>query len=120
LFSNHSDHEGRWPCCFDRGGRVANHKEGRTDAYRGAAKRAFYYNLYNQYNVVDHFTVAGDLYAKQGASYPVDVIVIEGRGESERSLPAADLPKIYNSWDELKEKLNDRVAPPRDERPQNS
>ena len=99
------------------GGVLPTTEEGRTDAYRGAAKRAFYYNLYNQYNVVDHFTVAGDLYAKQGASYPVDVIVIEGRGESERSLPAADLPKIYNSWDELKEKLNGRVVPTRNERP---
>jgi hypothetical protein len=99
------------------GGVLPTTEEGRTDAYRGAAKRAFYYNLYNQYNVVDHFTVAGDLYAKQGASYPVDVIVIEGRGESERSLPAADLPKIYNSWDELKEKLNGRVVPTRIERP---
>jgi recombination protein RecA len=33
--------------------------------------------LYEQYNVVDHFTVSGDLYARQGAKFPVDVIVID-------------------------------------------
>ena len=99
------------------GGVLPTSEEGRAEAYRGAAKRAFYYNLYNQYNVVDHFTVAGDLYKKQGASYPVDVIVIEGRGESERSLPAAELPEVLDSWLRLKGKLNGRVVPTRIERP---
>jgi hypothetical protein len=99
------------------GGVLPTSEDGRKDAYRGAAKRSFYYNLYNQYNVVDHFTVAGDLYKKQGASYPVDVIVIEGRGESERSLPAAELPEVLDSWLRLKGKLNGRVVSTRNERP---
>jgi len=88
------------------GGSNATSEEGRRGDYRGKNKRAFYFNLYQNYNVVDHFTVDGSLYAKQGASYPVDVIVIEGRGKSSRDLPAADLPKVIGSYDELKEKLN--------------
>ncbi|CAB4154472.1 LT_GEWL domain containing protein [uncultured Caudovirales phage] len=88
------------------GGVQSEAEEARREDYRGKSKRTFYFNLYNDYNVVDHFTVDGDLYSKQGASYPVDVIVIEGRGKSARNLPAADLPKIIRSYDELKEKLN--------------
>jgi hypothetical protein len=88
------------------GGVQSEAEEARREDYRGKSKRTFYFNLYNDYNVVDHFTVDGDLYSKQGASYPVDVIVIDGRGKSARDLPAADLPKIIRSYDELKEKLN--------------
>jgi len=39
--------------------------------------------LYGHYNVVANFEVAGDLYAKQGAKWPVRVIVVAGR----RQLP---------------------------------
>lgn len=81
----------------------------RSEGYNGKAKREFFKVLYDRYNVVDHFTVSGDLYAKQGASWPVDVIVIDGRGASSRRVPAADVPAVINSWADLKEKLN--VAP---------
>ena len=37
------------------------------------AKREFYLTLYSTYNVGDHFTVAGEMYEKQGAWWPVDV-----------------------------------------------
>lgn len=88
------------------GGVQAEGDDARREDYRGKSKRSFYFNLYKDYNVVDHFTADGSLYSKQGASYPVDIIVIEGRGQSSRDLPAADLPKIYGSYEELKEKLN--------------
>lgn len=35
--------------------------------------------LYGHYNVVDNFEVSGDLYANQGAKWPVRVLVIAGR-----------------------------------------
>jgi hypothetical protein len=89
------------------GGVLAQNEDGRREGYRSSAKRNFYFNLYNKYNVVDHFTVAGDLYKKQGAAYPVDVIVINGDGKSERELPTSDLPKIYSSYEQLKEKLDE-------------
>lgn len=88
--------------------------EKRSDAYNGKAKRSFYFTLYNQYNVTDHFTVSGDLYAKQGAAWPVDVIVINGVGKSELKLPAANLPRIINSIEELKNELQaNRVSLPK-------
>ncbi len=86
--------------------KLAKTQEARSDAYNGKAKREFFKTLYDHYNVVDHFTVAGELYTRQGAGWPVDVIVIAGRGKSERKLPAADVPPIYSSWDEIKEKVN--------------
>ena len=73
------------------GGVRAEGEDARREGYRQKAKREFYYNLYKDYNVVDHFSVAGDMYSKQGASYPVDVIVIDGKGQSQRALPAAEL-----------------------------
>jgi len=93
----------------------SNTEEGRREGYRSASKRNFYVNLYKDYNVVDHFTIAGDMYSKQGASYPVDVIVINGKWESKnlrftlpkRSLPAGDLPQIIENYEQLKEKLNE-------------
>jgi len=84
--------------------------ENRADAYNGKHLRAFYFTLYRDYNVVDHFTVSGDLYAKQGAAWPVDVVVIRGRGKSAKGLPAADLPPMYESWGALEEKLDARYA----------
>jgi hypothetical protein len=81
--------------------------EGRADAYNGKSKREFYYHLYQNYNVTQHFTVSGDLYKKQGAAWPVDVIVIEGRGKSALKLPAVQAPAVYDSWNALKGLLND-------------
>ena len=93
------------------GGVQATTEEGRREGYRANAKRNFYYELYNLYNVVDHFTVGGNLYGKQGTTYPVDVIVIDGLGKSKRDLPASDLPQVFTSYEQLKEKLNDRMVP---------
>jgi hypothetical protein len=89
------------------GGVIGASEDSRRDGYRSKSKRAFYQNLYDKYNVVDHFTVAGDMYKKQGAAYPVDIIVIDGKGQSSRKLPAADLPKVIGSYEQLKEKLNE-------------
>lgn len=89
------------------GGVLGESEDKRVEGYRSKSKREFYYNLYDKYNVVDHFTVAGDLYKKQGAAYPVDIIVIDGKGLSSRKLPAADLPKVISSFEQLKEKLNE-------------
>lgn len=63
----------------------------------------FYRYLYDNFNVVDHFTVNGDLYARQGAKFPVDVIVIHGKGKSARPYPwqGAGEVKVYNDWREL-------------------
>lgn len=80
----------------------------RADAYNGKAKREFYFKLYSQYNVTDHFTVDGALYERQGAGWPVDVIVINGRGKSSLTLPAVKAPRQYADWTALAEKLDDR------------
>jgi hypothetical protein len=82
--------------------KLAKTTEQRSDGYNGKAKREFYKTLYDRYNVVDHFTVAGELYERQGAGWPVDVIVIDGRGKSGRKLPAVDVPRVLTSWDQLK------------------
>jgi GGDEF domain-containing protein len=85
--------------------------EQRSDAYNGAAKRKFFYHLYGNYNVVDHFTVAGELYSRQGAAWPIDAIVIHGVGKSALPLPAAAPPRVYTSYPDLKSLLGKTYEP---------
>ena len=103
------------------GGTKAEDVKERTQSYRGLnmkdaktgkGKDNFYRVLYDRYNVTDHFTVSGDLYTKQGASWPVDVIVIEGRGKSQRPLPGTPqgVPALLKSWDALAEKIPNDTA----------
>jgi hypothetical protein len=84
-------------------------REPKPDQQRGPAYRkqkAFYDALYDRYNVVDHFTVHGDLYDRQGAAFPIDVIIVDGQGKSARVKPynflAGGLPEVFRSWEELK------------------
>lgn len=71
----------------------------RRKAYLG--KKAFYETLYREYPVTDHFTVSGSLYSRQGASFPVDVIVIDKSATGSISLPWASAPPVYSSWESL-------------------
>jgi len=87
--------------------RMVTTRQARSDAYNQSAKRKFYPNLYDAYNVVDHFTIDGSMYAKQGAAWPVDVIVIDGRGKSARQYPAVDVPVIVRSYEELGNKISE-------------
>lgn len=98
-----------------RAGAQATEEE-RRDGYRAQQRREFYFKLYREYNVVNHFTVDGALYEKQGAGWPVDVIVIKGKGKAARSLPTVELPKAYVSWADLEGELNAIDARP-SERP---
>ncbi|MEM8502247.1 MAG: strawberry notch C-terminal domain-containing protein [Cyanobacteria bacterium P01_D01_bin.1] len=87
-----------------------NLDEYRSEQYNTRENRGFFYTLYRRYNVIDHFSVDGSLYAKQGAGFPIDIIVIEGRRKAldaplYRNLPAAAVPKVFTSFNELKEKL---------------
>jgi hypothetical protein len=87
------------------GGKKGIDPELRSERYNTRESRAFYYVLYHQYAVTEHFSISGDLYRKQGAGFPIDVIVIAGRGQSTRALPAAEVPDLKTTFAELKETL---------------
>ena len=87
------------------GGGKAVDPEQRKAAYFGMQNRAFFFNLYRNFNVTSHFTVSGDLYAKQGAGWPIDIIAIDGRGRSALSFPWQDAPGYINDWNELAGRL---------------
>ncbi|QUY45520.1 strawberry notch C-terminal domain-containing protein [Acaryochloris marina] len=91
------------------GGKPETDPGERAEAYNTIESRGFFYALYQQYNVTQHITVARDLYKKQGAHWPLDLIVIEGRGKSQLPLPAVEPPKIYESFEELRGLLNDSI-----------
>lgn len=82
-------------------------EDDRRKAYNSATQRSFYKALYDNYKVADHFSVDGRLYARQGASFPIDIIVVDGKGKTEgRPFPAANLPRVYKTFDSLEELLN--------------
>ncbi len=69
------------------GGKMGDERS-RTERYNTQLTRGFYRWLYKDagYKVADHFSLAGGLYRKQGTSFPIDVIVIEGKGETQLKL----------------------------------
>jgi len=73
----------------------------RLKHYSTGQNQNFFQLLYKHYNVKDHFTVSRKLYRKQGADVPVDIIVIHGKGASQRPLPEHQTPHIYESFEEL-------------------
>ncbi len=91
------------------GGKLGSAEDVRSARYNSLESRAFFKALYDNYKVNQHFSVWGDLYRKQGAGFPIDVIVIAGRGPSLLDLPAAEVPRIYKSFNELKELLPNEI-----------
>jgi hypothetical protein len=90
----------------EKGSEAVTLEGARKQGYNTQAQREFNVRLYRDYNVVDRFTVNGDLYAKQGAQWPVDVIVIHGRGKSALPLPGSVLPPMFDTWEALEAKVN--------------
>lgn len=84
----------------------AFNSEERAKAYDEAGLRRFHWKLYDTFNVVDHVTLSGDLYRQQGASWPVDIIVVNGKGKSNLPLPTLTTPPVIHSIDQLKEICN--------------
>jgi predicted RNA methylase len=91
------------------GGKLGDDEASRSQRYNTRETRGFFHTLYSGYNVTQHFSIWGSLYRRQGAGFPIDVIVIEGQGQSELPLPAAQVPPIYKSFDQLAELLHDHV-----------
>ncbi|MCK9521310.1 MAG: strawberry notch family protein, partial [Dehalococcoidia bacterium] len=68
------------------------------------ADRTFLNYIYNNFNVAGHFEVDGDLYAKQGAKWPVRVLVIDGRRQDVPAVPENLAPKSvdrFDRWDRI-------------------
>ena len=92
-------------------------QEARTRMYRSMEDQQFWGALYDNYNVKDHLTVAGKLYDRMGAAWPIDVVVIEGRKPTpaEVSRPFAAAPRILESWNDVRALIADeRLAPGRE------
>lgn len=70
-------------------------------------RRAVMLEFFQRFNVVDWFTVGGDLYRKMGAGWPVDVIIVHGKGKTASSKeggierPWIKPPRVIESWEEL-------------------
>lgn len=78
-------------------------EKARANAYRRKQQRVFFDWLYGNFDVVDHVTIDGSLYSKQGASWPIDMIVVKPKGTAAgvRALPVDVAPKPIRSFDEL-------------------
>jgi predicted methyltransferase len=63
--------------------------------------RVFLNWLYGNYNVADHYEIAGGLYRKQGANWPLRVLVIAGRNQTENVYPIDSTVDRITTFDEL-------------------
>lgn len=99
------------------GGKQGGEKA-RSAKYNTASQRAFWNTMFQNFNVVDHFTVSGDLYSRQGAKYPIDFVVIDGHTPTKDPVfPAARVPRVYESFEALEEKFDEVFAERAGERP---
>ena len=73
--------------------------------------RPEFVDIFSRFNVVDWFTLGGDLYEKMGAGWPVDVIVIDGKHPTPRPedggmlRPWQEAPRVLNSWNQAEDLL---------------
>lgn len=63
--------------------------------------RVFLNWLYGNYNVADHYEIAGNLYRKQGANWPLRVLVIAGRNQTDNVYPNDLTIDRITTFDEL-------------------
>lgn len=88
----------------------ANTENARGQGKANYADHVFRSYLYSNYNVNDDFIVSGDLYRKQGASYPVRVITISGKKNVPDNIEAPQNLEIINDWGALYNKLQGEIS----------
>lgn len=75
----------------------------RAEDYRRPVMMEFF----QRFKVVDWFTLGGDLYRKMGAAWPVDMIIVHGKGKTPSAQagglvrPWVKPPRVIESWEEL-------------------
>lgn len=85
-----------------------------TDENRRAAyRRPEYLDLFSRFNVVGWYTIDGSLYRKQGAGWPVDLIIVDGKRPTPKTAdggfprPWMVAPKVLKTWAEVGGLLNE-------------
>lgn len=73
----------------------------------GAGDRVFFNYLYSNYNVVEHFEIDGDLYKRQGAGWPVRLIIVNGRKKSDTISPKSGEIERVDTWEQVHDKYNE-------------
>jgi len=87
--------------------------ETRAKKYQSQAVRRFWSQLLTGYNVTGHYSLSGDLYKRQGAGYPIDIVVIDGynkSGQPSKKFPGGDVPPVIETFDELGGFLHEQPA----------
>lgn len=76
--------------------------------------RLFFNYLYNRYNVEDVIDISGDLYRKQGASFPIRLILVNGRKATPEGVaPLKDkFGPVINSFEDLKPRVEKLFTSP--------
>lgn len=72
--------------------------------------RIFFNWLYANYNVVGHFEVDGKLYSRQGASWPVRVIIVHGKQASDKNSPVTGAIPRYENWKDVYDQYTKMVV----------
>lgn len=68
-----------------------------------AKNKPFFNYLYSHYNVIADFELDGDMYSRQGASWPVRVLAVDGRARSAKVIPPASAIERLTTWEQVYE-----------------
>jgi len=79
--------------------------------------RGFLGYLYSHYNVIDVINIDGKLYAKQGTTFPIRVILIKGRKSAvdENIVPPNQeeaRAETLSTWEEIYARFDESIVPP--------
>ena len=70
--------------------------------------RLFFNWLYHHYHVADVLNISGDLYAKQGAKYPIRMVLVNGRKETPAGFApeqSAQTEKVYTDFHDIYQRM---------------
>jgi len=74
-----------------------------------ASNRVFFNWLYSHYNVTSHFEVSGNLYSRQSAGWPIRVLSVHGRKESDKHTPVSGSIERADTWEQVYENYKDSM-----------
>ncbi len=89
-------------CAIIVGGDLNNDYYDEWGFYKKPADKLFYSWLYANYHVAAVLNIDGDLYARQGTTYNVRMILVDGRHAFKKEKPAVNR-EVIHTFDELRD-----------------
>jgi hypothetical protein len=80
--------------------------------YQGPAEVDFFEQLHKLYAVQQHIRLSGDIYRRQGAAWPLALLVVDASGQGAAAVPrkGKTIPRELQSWEEIEDAFFDSAG----------